>query len=143
MAIKAGVVASDEREGDRRMLLNYGHTLAHALEASAFDPDAGLDLRHGEAVAIGLVFAALLASGSAASTTQRVELHRRVVGGFDLARAARLGRPGAAGLVHGPGQEGPPGPDLRPRRTRRGRGGPGRRRRTTWSLPWRRWIRTR
>jgi 5-deoxy-5-amino-3-dehydroquinate synthase len=30
--IKAEVVASDEREGGRRALLNYGHTLAHALE---------------------------------------------------------------------------------------------------------------
>ena len=55
-AIKADVVVSDEREGDRRMLLNYGHTLAHALEGSAFGDD-GTDLRHGEAVAIGLVFA--------------------------------------------------------------------------------------
>ena len=35
-AIKAAVVAADEREGDRRMLLNYGHTLAHALEAATF-----------------------------------------------------------------------------------------------------------
>ena len=40
VAIKAEVVAADEREGGRRMLLNYGHTLAHALEAAAFDPGA-------------------------------------------------------------------------------------------------------
>jgi 5-deoxy-5-amino-3-dehydroquinate synthase len=33
---KAEVVASDEREGGRRMILNYGHTLAHALEAAGF-----------------------------------------------------------------------------------------------------------
>jgi 5-deoxy-5-amino-3-dehydroquinate synthase len=85
-AIKAEVVASDEREGDRRMVLNYGHTLAHALEASGFD-EASLDLRHGEAVAIGLVFAALLARRLGRIDDQRVELHRRVVGGFDLAWA--------------------------------------------------------
>ena len=82
-AIKADVVASDEREGDRRMLLNYGHTLAHALEASAFD-DPTADLRHGEAVAVGLVFAALLAHRLGRIDDDRVEHHRRVVGEFDL-----------------------------------------------------------
>jgi 5-deoxy-5-amino-3-dehydroquinate synthase len=84
VAIKAEVVASDEREGDRRMVLNYGHTLAHALEASTFDGQAGWDLRHGEAVAIGLVFAALLARRLGRVDDGRVALHRRVVGGFDL-----------------------------------------------------------
>jgi len=92
VAIKADVVASDEREGDRRMLLNYGHTLAHALEASTFDGAAGWDLRHGEAVAIGLVFAAMLARRLGRIDDGRVALHRQVVGGFDL--AARL--PGGA-----------------------------------------------
>jgi 5-deoxy-5-amino-3-dehydroquinate synthase len=82
--IKAAVVVADEREGDRRMILNYGHTLAHALEATAFDPGSGLDLRHGEAVAIGLVYAALLARRLGRVDDQRVELHRRVVGAFDL-----------------------------------------------------------
>ena len=84
VAIKADVVASDEREGDRRMILNYGHTLAHALEASAFDPHAGLDLRHGEAVAVGLVFAGLLARRLGRIDEDRVQLHRRVVGAFGL-----------------------------------------------------------
>ena len=82
-AIKAEVVAADEREGDRRMLLNYGHTLAHALEASAFGDDEA-DLRHGEAVAVGLVFAALLARRLGRIDDERVEHHLRVVGGFDL-----------------------------------------------------------
>jgi 5-deoxy-5-amino-3-dehydroquinate synthase len=84
VAMKAEVVAADEREGDRRMLLNYGHTLAHALEATAFDPDTGWDLRHGEAVAIGLVFAALLARRLGRIDDRRVDLHRRTVGRFDL-----------------------------------------------------------
>ena len=84
VAIKAEVVASDEREGDRRMLLNYGHTLAHALEATAFDPDAGWDLRHGEAVAVGLVFAGQLARRLGRIDDRRDALHRTVVGGFDL-----------------------------------------------------------
>jgi 5-deoxy-5-amino-3-dehydroquinate synthase len=78
------VVASDEREGDRRMILNYGHTLAHALEAAAFGPERGWDLRHGEAVAIGLVFAALLARRLGRIDDARVALHRQVIGAFDL-----------------------------------------------------------
>jgi 5-deoxy-5-amino-3-dehydroquinate synthase len=77
--IKADVVASDEREGDRRAILNYGHTLAHALETSG-----QYDLRHGEAVAIGLVFAAELANVVGRIDEARVQEHRRVVGGYDL-----------------------------------------------------------
>jgi 5-deoxy-5-amino-3-dehydroquinate synthase len=84
VAIKAGVVASDEREGGRRMILNYGHTLAHALEAAAFEPGSGIDLRHGEAVAIGLVYAALLARRLGRIDDERVDQHRKVVGAFDL-----------------------------------------------------------
>ncbi len=84
VAIKAAVVAEDERESGRRMVLNYGHTLAHALEASAFGPNAKWDLRHGEAVAIGLVFAAMLARRLQRIDDERVALHRRVVSGFDL-----------------------------------------------------------
>ena len=85
VAIKAEVVASDEREGDRRMIPNYGHTLAHALEAVAFGRDRAWDLRHGEAVATGLVFAALLARRLGRIDDDRVAFHRQVVSGFDLA----------------------------------------------------------
>lgn len=57
-AMKAAIVAEDEREAGRRALLNLGHTFAHAIEASiAF----GAWL-HGEAVAVGLVMAAELAA---------------------------------------------------------------------------------
>ena len=84
VAIKAAVVSADERESDRRMILNYGHTLAHALEAAAFGPDARWDLRHGEAVAVGLVFAAQLAQRLGRIDEARVALHRKVVSGFDL-----------------------------------------------------------
>lgn len=55
--IKAEVVAVDERESGLRAILNYGHTVGHALEALA----AYTDLRHGEAVAIGMEVAAVLA----------------------------------------------------------------------------------
>ena len=53
-AIKAAVVAEDEREQGRRAILNYGHTFAHALETlTGYE-----QLLHGEAVAIGMVLAA-------------------------------------------------------------------------------------
>jgi 5-deoxy-5-amino-3-dehydroquinate synthase len=84
VAIKAAVVAADEREGDQRMVLNYGHTLAHALEAAAFTDHPDWDLRHGEAVAIGLIFAALLARRLGRIDEARVKEHRAVVGGYDL-----------------------------------------------------------
>ncbi len=76
VAIKAEVVASDEREGGRRALLNYGHTLAHALETATDH-----DLAHGEAVAVGLVFAAELAFELGRIGEDRVEDHRRIVAG--------------------------------------------------------------
>lgn len=77
--IKAEVVASDERESGRRATLNYGHTLGHALEICG-----GFDLRHGEAVAIGLVYAAELARRLGRIDDERVVEHRRVVAAYDL-----------------------------------------------------------
>ncbi len=56
VAVKAKVVADDEREARLREILNYGHTLAHAIEAVE-----GYKWRHGHAVSVGLVFAAELA----------------------------------------------------------------------------------
>jgi 5-deoxy-5-amino-3-dehydroquinate synthase len=82
VAIKAAVVADDEREGDRRMVLNYGHTLAHALEGAASKHH--WDLRHGEAVAVGLMFAARLAQRLGRIDESRVTEHRRVIGSYDL-----------------------------------------------------------
>ena len=54
-AIKADVVEKDEREADLRRILNYGHTLGHAIEAAS-----SYTLAHGSAVAIGMVAAAEL-----------------------------------------------------------------------------------
>lgn len=85
--VKAAVVAADEREGDRRMVLNYGHTLAHALETAAFGQAPRWDIRHGEAVAIGLVFAAVLARRMGRIDDHRVADHRKVI--------EQLGLPGA------------------------------------------------
>lgn len=55
-AIKASVVESDEREGGIRAILNFGHTFGHAVEALT----KYKDYKHGEAVAIGMVYAAEL-----------------------------------------------------------------------------------
>jgi 5-deoxy-5-amino-3-dehydroquinate synthase len=93
--IKAEVVVADELEDGRRMILNYGHTLAHALEARSFDGDASDAIRHGEAVAVGLVFAALLARRLGRIDDERVALHRQVVAGFDLSASLPFGVRGA------------------------------------------------
>lgn len=77
--IKADVVAADEREAGRRATLNYGHTLGHALEIAG-----QFDLRHGEAVAIGLVYAAELAHLLGRIDQARVAEHRRVVAAYGL-----------------------------------------------------------
>jgi 5-deoxy-5-amino-3-dehydroquinate synthase len=73
--IKADFVAADEREGGRRALLNYGHTLAHALEIATEHTMA-----HGEAVAIGLIFAAHLAERLGRIPLERIDEHFAVVG---------------------------------------------------------------
>ncbi|MGH6990157.1 MAG: 3-dehydroquinate synthase family protein, partial [Stellaceae bacterium] len=54
LAIKAAVVAADEREAGERQILNFGHSFGHALEAEA---GFGAALLHGEAVAIGMSLA--------------------------------------------------------------------------------------
>ncbi len=78
---KAAVVAADEHEGasGRRATLNYGHTLAHALETAG-----GYGLRHGEAVAVGLVFAAELALRLGRIDADRLAEHRAAVATYDL-----------------------------------------------------------
>jgi 5-deoxy-5-amino-3-dehydroquinate synthase len=78
--IKAQVVAEDEREAGRRALLNYGHTLAHAIETSTDHAVA-----HGEAVAIGLVFAADLAHSMGRISSEAAAAHRALISGYDLA----------------------------------------------------------
>ena len=55
VAVKVGVVALDEREGGRRRILNFGHTIGHAIEHLS-----GYSLLHGEAIAIGMVAEARL-----------------------------------------------------------------------------------
>jgi len=79
--IKAGIVAADEREAGPREVLNYGHTFGHALEHTT-------SLRHGEAVAIGMMAAAHLAHDLGLLDDAAVEFHRRVLGTAGLPTAA-------------------------------------------------------
>ncbi len=72
VAVKAEVVAADEREGDLRRILNFGHTVGHALEA-----ETGFKhFLHGEAVAWGMVAAAMI---SAALQRADSETARRII----------------------------------------------------------------
>jgi 3-dehydroquinate synthase len=68
--IKAEIVAQDEREQGRRAILNFGHTVGHAIEATS-----RYDVLHGEAVAIGMVYEGRLAESlgvAAPGTAHRI-----------------------------------------------------------------------
>lgn len=83
--IKANFVSQDEREGGKRALLNYGHTLAHALEALSFDPRYSQDrLLHGQAVAIGIIFAAKLAHNLGRIDLKAIDRHKQVLDAYGL-----------------------------------------------------------
>ena len=64
-AVKAGVVSRDQFENGERRKLNLGHTFAHAIEWKA--REAGSDITHGEAVAIGMIQAAKLTDAALAA----------------------------------------------------------------------------
>ncbi len=77
--IKAGVVSKDEREGGLRAILNFGHTIGHAIETIE-----NYTRRHGEAVAIGMACASRLAHRTGlcdASVPERVE---KLIKSYDL-----------------------------------------------------------
>ncbi|MEU5950207.1 3-dehydroquinate synthase family protein [Micromonospora sp. NPDC047465] len=86
VALKAQVVAADERDAGLRHILNYGHTLGHALEIAT-----GFRLRHGEAVGIGTVFAGRLAGILDRIDAHRVVEHHEVVAYYGLHTALPAG----------------------------------------------------
>jgi 3-dehydroquinate synthase len=94
--IKAEVVSRDEREGGLRAILNYGHTVGHAIETAE-----NYSMRHGDAVAIGMVYASELAHATGLcddSVPVRVSQLVRAYGlPADLGALAR--RPSAAELM--------------------------------------------
>jgi 5-deoxy-5-amino-3-dehydroquinate synthase len=86
-AAKARIVEADERERTgARAVLNYGHTLGHALETAG-----GHALRHGEAVSIGLVFAANLATVLERVGPDVVDGHEQLLQSFGLPVEAPAG----------------------------------------------------
>jgi 3-dehydroquinate synthase len=72
--VKARVVSADLRESGPREILNYGHTLAHAIEKVE-----GYAWRHGHAVAVGMVFAAALARRAGRLDPETADRHRSVL----------------------------------------------------------------
>lgn len=75
IAVKAEIVAADLRESHLREVLNYGHTLGHAIEHHEH-----YRMRHGEAVAIGMVYAAEIAHRTGRIDAALLERHRYVLG---------------------------------------------------------------
>lgn len=79
VAVKADIVSQDFQESKLREILNYGHTLGHAVEKYSH-----YEIRHGEAVSIGLVFAAELSGRLLGLKSDVIDLHRSLLGQFNL-----------------------------------------------------------
>ncbi len=79
IAVKAQVVAADEKESELREILNYGHTLGHAIERRE-----RYQWRHGAAVSVGLVFAAELARLAGRLDDATARRHRTILAALGL-----------------------------------------------------------
>jgi len=79
VAVKAGIVGTDFKEVSKREVLNYGHTLGHAIEHAE-----RYQWRHGVAIAIGMVFAAELSRIVANLSDEDVARHRRILDSLGL-----------------------------------------------------------
>jgi len=77
--VKAEVVAADEKESELREILNYGHTLGHAIERRE-----RYQWRHGAAVSVGLVFAAELARLAGRLDDATAQRHRTILAALGL-----------------------------------------------------------
>ncbi len=77
--VKADAVGEDLYDTGRREFLNYGHTLGHAIERVE-----DFRWRHGEAVAVGLVFAAELAGQAGLLPREDVDRHRTLIAAMGL-----------------------------------------------------------
>lgn len=83
--IKAQIVTADEREQGRRAVLNYGHTIGHAIEH-----DAGGSLRHGEAISLGMMAAAFVAESKGWIGQREVDMHEAALVPWRLPVSADL-----------------------------------------------------
>jgi 3-dehydroquinate synthase len=79
VVVKADVVAADEKESQLREILNYGHTLAHAIERRE-----RYKWRHGAAVSVGLVFAAELGRLAGRLDDETAARHRAILTSLGL-----------------------------------------------------------
>ena len=79
VAVKGRVVSEDLKEASLREILNYGHTLAHAIEQVE-----RFAWRHGAAVSVGMVFAAELARLAGRLDDEVVDRHRAILGSVGL-----------------------------------------------------------
>jgi len=77
--VKAAVVAEDLTDVGRREMLNYGHTLGHAIESVS-----GYSIRHGEAISVGMVFAAQLARHAGLLDRASAARHRELISAMGL-----------------------------------------------------------
>jgi len=78
--LKSDVIVSDEREGDRRRILNFGHTIGHAMETYfGFEK-----LRHGEAIAYGMIAAGNLSNEYQLLTTEHFEFLKKTINKLPL-----------------------------------------------------------
>jgi len=84
--VKAAVVTGDLREAGSREMLNYGHTLGHAIERAE-----GYRIRHGAAVAIGLVYAAAVARLAGRLDEATEKRHRAILAAVGLPTGYRPG----------------------------------------------------
>lgn len=87
IAVKARVVSEDFKESGLREILNYGHTLGHAIEHAE-----RYQWRHGVAVSIGMMYAAELGRLAGALSDEDVELHRSVLSALGLPLTYGAGR---------------------------------------------------
>ena len=87
VAIKADIVSRDERDTGERMLLNFGHTLAHAIET--LQNYSGLS--HGEAVSVGMHLICRLAEAKGLTVSGTADAVQRCLQAHNLPFAASLG----------------------------------------------------
>ena len=85
VSVKAQVVSSDFKESFLREILNYGHTLGHAIEKHS-----NFQLRHGEAISIGMCFVAELAALKGTLTSEIVDSHYQVLQSLNLPTSYEL-----------------------------------------------------
>ena len=77
--IKAKVVEADPTEKNQRRMLNYGHTIGHAVESAS-----GFELLHGEAIGIGMIAAGLIEIELGLGDYKRVERVRKILGALGV-----------------------------------------------------------